>query len=192
MNHLITSNHKCIYNIFIGPNCRCLNSQLHILSHELILRNSAHKLLKLNIYIYYSKIMTHSTKPHTAYFFIISLSIIKCPLLPLTCLTAISDHNTNIWSHTFRSQHSPVAHEALAYSIHVDALQQGLSQWPFIPQSHCSPASTNPFPHTGLSNRLAERQIWSWQFNFILSFNDRSMTSVNSSNSKHFYCKILI
>lgn len=125
-----------------------------------------------------SEIMNHSTKPHTPYFFIISLSIIKCPLFTLTCLTAICDHNTNFWPHTFRSQHSPVAHEALAYSIHVDALQQGLSQWPFIPQSHCSPASTNPFPHTGLSNRLAKRQIWSWQFKFILSFNDRSMTGV--------------
>lgn len=55
---------------------------------------------------------------------------------------------------TLRSQHSPVAQEAFEYNMHVDALQQGLSQCSFKPQSHCSPTSTKPLPHTGLSKSL--------------------------------------
>lgn len=60
--------------------------------------------------------------------------------------------NTKVF--TERSQHSPVAQDALEYSMQVEALQQGFSQCSFRPQSHCSPGSTNPLPQTGLSNNL--------------------------------------
>ena len=53
---------------------------------------------------------------------------------------------TMLSKRTFKSQHSPDAHVALALNLHVSAEQQGLSQNSFGPQSHCSSPSKTPFP----------------------------------------------
>jgi hypothetical protein len=145
----------------MGYISRFFNLYPNILKHECTLKTSAYKLLKLNIHITVKlRIILQNIILHV---FIISYLLLNILCSILLWLPIVPVHNVTFWPHTLRSQHSPVAHEAFTYSIHVDALQQGLSQCPFIPQSHCSPASTNPFPHTGLSNRLTKKE-----FNFYI------------------------
>ena len=48
----------------------------------------------------------------------------------------------------FRSQHAPVAQEALGYSLQVFGLQQALRHSSAGPQSHSSPPSTTQSPQT--------------------------------------------
>ena len=115
--------------------------------------------LKTSLGQYSDSPVQYSGKSHSPFLDLHKVPVIKIKKNKIYQVTVIFFCNNQLPAlfgrHVFKSQHSPVAHDAFACNMHVYGSQHEFLQNSGSPQSHCSPGSTKPLPHCGESNNFA-------------------------------------